>query len=54
MKNLNIKISLATVAVMSSLSLANAAVILPEPGTFGLFAGGAAVAIILTRIMKKK
>lgn len=56
MKNLNIKISLATISLLSVTSFATAGipVDVPEPGTFGMFAGAVAVAIILSRIIKNK
>ncbi len=58
MKNIGIKVSLATISLLGFVSLATAGNLLPtqvpEPGTFGMFAGAAAVAIILARIIKKK
>lgn len=56
MRNLSIKICLATISLLSVTSFASAVipVDVPEPGTFGMFAGAVAVAIILSRIIKKK
>ncbi|MCF6195572.1 MAG: PEP-CTERM sorting domain-containing protein [Emcibacter sp.] len=58
MKNIGIKAGLATISLLGFVSLATAGTQLPtsvpEPGTFGMFAGAAAVAIILARIIKKK
>jgi hypothetical protein len=58
MKNIGIKAGLATVSLLGFVSLAAAGTVqstaVPEPGTFGMFAGAAAVAIILARVVKKK
>ncbi len=58
MKNIGIKAGLATVSLLGFVSLAAAgspnSTAVPEPGTFGMFAAAAAVAIILARIIKKK
>ena len=59
MKSIGIKAGLATVSLLGFVSLAAAGApkgptTVPEPGTFGMFAGAAAVAIILARVIKKK
>ncbi|GEM_PF-3869771 len=57
MKNIGTKLSLATISVLSLSSLAAAGQTpptpLPEPGTFGMFAGAIAVALIISRIIRK-
>lgn len=57
MNNIGTKLTLAALSVMSLTSLATAGIgqpaPLPEPGTFGLFAGAVAVALIMARIIKK-
>jgi hypothetical protein len=60
MRITGIKITLAAMSAISFVSLAAAGdpsqgpTQLPEPGTFGMFAGAIAIAIIMTRIIKKK
>lgn len=60
MRNFGIKISVAVISVISTISLATAFQLqdgpadVPEPGMFGMFAGAVAVALIMTRVIKKK
>lgn len=57
MKNIILKSGLALSTLMLMTTLAKAGsldtVPLPEPGTFGMFAGAVAVAIIAARLIKK-
>lgn len=56
MKNLGLKISIATVVSMSFVALASARpglVDVPEPGIFGIFAGAVAITLLVSKIIKK-
>jgi len=57
MKNIGPKLALAVLSIAGLSSLAMAGQTpptpLPEPGTFGMFAGAIAVALIISRIIKK-
>ncbi len=56
MKNICIKFSYAIISSVSVITAAYATTPtgVPEPATFGMFAGAVAVAIIMARIIKKK
>lgn len=56
MKNLGLKISIATLASMSFVAVASANSIptdVPEPGIFGIFAGAVVITLLVSKIIKK-